>query len=284
VRVLDLPSRLIPDDALAELPSVAYARLRGEEDDAALSLIANDDLACRDMLYLWSVMLHPHDCASRTAINHAMTADELYHAVRAAPALAPYAKISVKGDAALAIADREDWQTLLEAGFHNDRIGHIAVGYMLRWCVSCWERPEHRAMASLAKAASIVGEWLGVHKIKGGSQQNIIRNWWGEYKSVAHLWAAFHLLHEWGRPIDGQIVYNLILLGTAQWLAERGAQIVPKGRGAGEAILPAAEIWQIPPEMVPRCNDGTPAYRIWNTDHRAHDLRDFAMPPALQPM
>jgi len=68
---------------------------------------------------------------------------------------------------------------------------------------------------------------------------------WGDFKNVAHLWAAF--IPQWIELVDEEVLSDARLpdfLADARWFAEAGANLIPKhGRGP---VLNKGVIWMIP--------------------------------------
>src|SRR5438477_5000967 len=190
MRFLNLPSAQIDDAMAAELPSVSLA-IRAGVNDEDLTVIAEKDLVGRDLLYAIAIMCAPDNEPAIARLHEALIAGELYQLVRFLEAA--HVACSVEGEVTLAIADREDPHSLLKAMIEHDWLGHIASGYVLRWIVSRWRAGKDEASASLAAAAQAVEAWCQKNKIKGGGVQHITRNIWPKYKTVSHLWAAFHI-------------------------------------------------------------------------------------------
>jgi hypothetical protein len=187
--VLDLPSLHFDDEAAARRPSVALAAFFGETD---LAGVAGEDLATRDHLYLLSVMCAPNDPDFAARVHHAVNAAEITGIVRELNRLG--VEHSVGGDAALAAMERENLVDVLRE--QQRWVAHFAAGYMLRWVLSRWQRPQTRDDASLNKAAAVFEEWCKQHRVTGGGSENVLRNLWPAYRSVAHLWAAWHMVQE----------------------------------------------------------------------------------------
>jgi hypothetical protein len=275
--VLDFPSAHIDDKAASELPSVVLAKLQGEEDPDCLSAAAARDLVGRDLFHAMMVMCAPDEPGEAVCrFNESLVANELYQFTKAINDTGCH-EISIDGATALAIADREDPKHILKLLLTRDWVAHIASGFILRWIVSRWLEPETRGSASLAKAASAIHGWCEANGIVGGKPQNVTRNIWKEYKSVSHLWAAFYMIME--AEIDISTVSGfLTFCGSAQWLLDLGANIVPVGARPGESVLSSEDAWAMPTSHVPRTADGTIKWRIWNTDLGAHDIRNFIGP------
>jgi hypothetical protein len=236
---LELPSSHIGDDAVWELPAVAFAVAQGEMDSDILSALANEDLANRDWMFILGIMCSPHDASEAVRLNNALTANELYEAGKLIDTAKMEGAFSVA--AALAVADRES--------------------------------PQARNQASLTEAARRVEEWCTKHQIVGGKIENVIRNLWRKYRCVAHLWAAFYVLN------DGNVWELLpasasmsLFLGTAQWLFEQGARIVPRGRRHGDTVLSAQDAWTIPDTYVQLTENGAVGHYCWNRDPDSHDI------------
>lgn len=269
--VLDFPSLHIDDSGAAELPSVAFGLLRGD-DDAKLSDIAARDLVYRDFMYVFGVMLAPDDFKLQIRLNHALTAHEIFEAAKLIVEIGLPADVDL--DVAISLGEREDHKELLGKLISNDSLHHVVSGFILRWIVSRWHNSSTRNEASLAKAASVVEEWAKQHQIAGAKKQNVIRNIWRKYSSVSHLWAALHLAQEGNVDITTPFGFSAFC-GTAQWLLEQAAVIVPIGRRADEAVLPIDRAWTIPTPFVRRKPDGSVGTRYWNKAPEAHDIRNM---------
>lgn len=268
--VLDFPSAHLDEKAASRLPPVAFEILGGRADPRHLKAVAAADLKTRDLLYTLTVMGTCGDLKTIDRQNRALTAGELYAAVRLLREME--FKVNLDGHTALEIADREDVRQIMSAILGTDWLGHIAAGYIVRWVVSRSLSPGTRAQASLNAAAGKIEEWCKTHRITGGGRQNIIRHLWPSYKPVAHLWASFYLMLDAGIDlctIDGFKSF----LGTAQWLLEKAVTFVPNGRRAGETLLSRAETWE-----VPLANGCHPI--IWNDELDDHDIRTKP-PPAF---
>jgi hypothetical protein len=268
---LELPSSHIGDDAVWELPAVAFAVAQGEMDSDILSALANEDLANRDWMFILGIMCSPHDASEAVRLNNALTANELYEAGKLIDTAKMEGAFSVA--AALAVADRESPKEIAGDLLHHEWLAHVACGYILRWIISRHENPQARNQASLTEAARRVEEWCTKHQIVGGKIENVIRNLWRKYRCVAHLWAAFYVLN------DGNVWELLpasasmsLFLGTAQWLFEQGARIVPRGRRHGDTVLSAQDAWTIPDTYVQRTENGAVGHYCWNRDPDSHDI------------
>jgi hypothetical protein len=272
--------------AASTLPSVAFAVLGGEEDAERLSALAAADLAVRDFIYTLSVMCSPNDFDEVVRLNHALSSDELYHAMQLLSKI-PGISGSASTETALAVADRENWPEIITQLLHNDWLSHIVSGYIVRWIVSRWRQAETKNAASLTKAIAVIEEWCRTHSIIGGGRQNIQRYLWPRYKSVSHLWAAFYVVKDCEIDIKTADGFQ-IFLSTAQWLLEQSSRIVPTGRRAGEPVLLINDAWQIPASYVRRAvarsDEGDKDLGIvhaWITDPDAHDIRTTGRPPFL---
>ncbi len=268
--ILDFPSNYVPDGEAEKLPPVALGILAGASEEE-LSKAAADYLAGRDFIYTLSVMCSPESEIDAARVIYAQSLEELYQA------MGIVRELGLNGDVdsalALEIADRDNVYVLLKKLSETGAVGHIASGYILRWIVSRWRESSMREMASLATAASIIEEWGKRHKVVGTSRQNVMRNVWREYSSVAHLWAALDLMMEAGRePFTPSGFVQFC--STAQWLLEQGAAIVPKGRRDGESVLSLDSAWSVPDSFVLRTQRGSIVH-LWNLNLGAHDIRNM---------
>ena len=296
--VLDLPSLHIDDEAAASLPAVVLAQLIGEEDHDNLGAIAANWLVTRDFLYTLSVMCAPDhqseddDLVGR--LHDALNATEIYDVSEVLSEIDSLSgtldvDILLKGTsnprlgALRAVANREEPTNIINMLLANDRLAHIAAGYILRWIVSRWRDPSTKNEASLTQAAAAVEQWCKTHRIKGGGAQNLVRNMWPRYKAVSRLWAAFYIMNDARIDItttDGFVSF----CSAAQWLLEQSAKIVPKGRRAGETILTLDEAWTVPASHVrrlihPATFEDAGIVTVWNNELGVHDIREAGGPP-----
>lgn len=269
--VIDFPSNHTSDEDLVTRPPVMFGLLRGESD-GKLSEIATQDLIYRDFVYVLAIMCAPEDGGLRLRLNHALAAHELYEALKVVSDVG--LRSDVDGDVALSFGDREDPKLLIEHLLGNDKVAHVSSGYILRWIISRWQSSQTRNEASLTKAASVIEDWAKTQRIPGFKRQNITRNIWPQFASVAHLWAALHMAQDMRVNITTPLGFCQFC-GAAQWLLEQGASIVPKGRRQGEAVLNLEQAWAVPDSHVQRMDDGAIGTRFWISDPAAHDIRNI---------
>src|SRR5438045_2844046 len=131
----------------------------------------------------------------------------------------------------------------------------MAAGYILRWIVSRWQNLNTRDQASLASAVDVVESWCKNNQIARGGRRDNIERLWRKYQSVSHLWAAYQLMYDCSMRYANKRLPSIddlkCFYGTAYWLLEQAAQIVPKRRRPGDAILSRDEAWV-----------GMPAYAV----------------------
>lgn len=278
--ILEFPSGYIDDKAMAELPAVVFAQIQGERDPDQLAWLVVRDLALRDYLYTLSIMCAPDDPDGPINVNHALVADELYRSAGLISEIGLESQMS--GEVGLFIADRKDPKEIIGPLIERDWLGRAASGYVLRWIVSRWQQPATRNTASLRQAAATVEEWCANHRIHGGKVQHVTRNLWPKYRSVSHLWAAHQLMQATAEDPCTPAGFETFC-GTAQWLLEQGAAVVPVGGRAGETVLSIADAWVIPESYLTRGENGALSPPIvWNTDPAVHDIRNTAPPPFLR--
>lgn len=279
--VLDFPSAYIDDRAASQLPSVVLTHLSGESDEDVLSAVAEQDLVFRDLLYTLVVMCAPDAVELGIEVNNLLVLDEIYKVSKLLSDAGITGHMDI--ETAVQMADRDDPEAVIVSLIWNDWLGHIACGYMLRFMVSRWQDEDTRHLASIAQAANVVEEWCTVNRIYGGKRQNLTRMIWKKYGKVSHLWAAFYTMLN--AEIDVSTPRGfLFFCGTAQWLLECGATIVPKGRRAGEAILRLDQAWTIPESHLQRGPDGTVNTKVWSEELDAHDIRKTDAPAAAKPV
>jgi hypothetical protein len=135
----------------------------------------------------------------------------------------------------------------IEKDAHN-RLSHgLVAGETLNCLLQIAEfAPQH---ASLRQAQFIVKKVRIKQKfatrIPIPASATPIETAWGNFKSVAHLWAAF--IPRWIELGDEEVLSDAMLpdfLAVARWLAEAGANLTPK-RGR-EPVLDKGVIWMIP--------------------------------------
>ena len=86
-----------------------------------------------------------------------------------------------------------------------------------------------------------------------------IKKYWREYESVAHLWSAWRLNMSYRYVEDQTSLFfeNLpMLLQVAAGQLEFGRTFVPARVKPRKAILDTPDIWDVPPEILPRPLDG----------------------------
>lgn len=279
--MLDFPSAYIDDHAASQLPSVVLTHLCGESDEDVLKAVAEQDLVLRDFLYTLVVMCAPDEVDLAIAVNNLLVLDEIYEISKLLSDAGMTGDMDI--ETAVQMADRDDPMVVISSLIRNDWLGHVACGYMLRFMVSRWLNEDSRHLASIAQAANSVEEWCTVNGIYGGKKQNLTRVVWKKYGKVSHLWAAFHAMRD--AELDPTTADGfLVFCGTAQWLLECGATIVPKGRRAGEAILRLDQAWTVPESHLHRGPDGTISTRVWSEELDVHDIRKTEAPPAAHPV
>lgn len=262
--VLDLPSAKMDTKAKHCMPPVAMAVLRGE-DASVIEALALECAAERDFLYVLSVMCFPDDPDEVVRLKFAIDANEMDQNLRAVGN-----RPIISYEKSLLIAHWENGRHLLGHVLDRDLLGHLAAGWILRWIVAQRLHGDP-AMASLRRGAEVFGKWCSNNRHHGGTAPYVRSQLWPKYRSVAHLWAALHMMQEVGwRPSTPPAL--LFFFNTAQWLLERGAEIVPKGGRTGEAVLNLATAWSPPADRVHRMPDGSISMHIWDPDPGAHKI------------
>lgn len=273
--ILDLPSAHFDAASLLEIPEVVLARIRGEEDLAKLSAIGNEVLLHRDIMHTLAIMCSP-DQDHVLAINHALAADQALGIVKELREAS--AEHMVASDVAVSFAEERDWKRLFDDSMRANGTACMASGYILRWVISRWQRPETRAEASLTKAISVVEKWAHANRITGAGRQNLLQHVWPKFKAVSHLWAAFFIFKDLGMSPTTSEGF-LHFLSTAHSLLLTASTIVPKGRRAGEAFLPLDAAWQIPESYLVRARAGEVDLGVighWVHNADSHDIRKIA--------
>lgn len=270
--ILDLPSAHFDSASLLQIPEVVLARIAGEEDPAKLSAIANDVLLQRDIFHTLSIMCSP-DQDHVLTINHALAADEAFRLSGELDEAS--VEHVVDGEVARSFAGERDWKRLLDESMQTNSVAFAASGYILRWVISRWQKPETRAEASLTKAISVIEAWAQANRIGGAGRQNLKQHIWPKFQPVAHLWAAFYIFEDLGFSLSTPYGFQHFL-STAHSLLLTASTIVPKGRRAGEAFLSVDAAWQIPETHLERVKCGEEDLGVissWIGNDDSHDIR-----------
>ena len=275
---LQFPSLDIPDESLRPLEEnqhtligVAMWDFMEVPDEETRRLGKISYLIGMDFIHTLVIMCAPSFPERAMTVQDHIWRFEVHEAIKALR-VDDY-DVSVGGDLAVAIAEKEDWRVLLRELLATDVLGHIAAGWMVRWAVSRWPNPATRSSASLNKAAAVIEEWATENRLRGATKNNIKRRLWPAYRSVSHLWAAMYLCEEGGIDPTHPLGWS-IFLGTAQWILEEGSKIAPVRGRPGETFLSRESAWTIPEEFLQRGPGGEIGTRTWNTDIRSHDIRN----------
>lgn len=273
--ILDLPSAHFDSASVLEIPEVVLARIAGEEDLTKLSAIANDVLLNRDIFQTLTVMCTP-DQDRVLAINHALAADQALGIVKELREAS--VEHMVSSDVYVSLAEERDWKRLLDDSMRANGAACMASGYILRWVISRWQRPETRAEASLGSAITKIEEWAQANRVPGVGRQNLKQHIWPKFRAVSHLWAAFYIFEDLGFSFTTPCGFQHFL-STAHSLLRTASTIVPKGRRAGEVFLPMDAAWQIPETHLERLKVGDEDLGVigsWIGDPDSHDIRKRA--------
>ncbi len=136
--------------------------------------------------------------------------------------------------------------TISSQAGHQGYLGWVA-GQILLFVLRCAaHRPED---ASVRKAIEINGLALvREERLQGrkfSSSTTTIRNAWGDYKSVSHLWAALHILEKGEYGLNTENLTEF--LGAAEFLRGRGeGHYPPPKRVNAEPLLAPNEAWRAP--------------------------------------
>lgn len=105
---------------------------------------------------------------------------------------------------------------------------------------------------SIKKATHIVEQFAADTEYGDSTKMNKsrkkIRDAFKEYKSVAHLWAAFRLNNAYPFAKGGDIFLGKLplFLAVSQGLLEFGESFIPYRARPEEPILPAEQMWELP--------------------------------------
>lgn len=83
-----------------------------------------------------------------------------------------------------------------------------------------------------------------------------IRNYWNEYRTVAHLWAAHRTFQQPGSPYSGDDVCLLdpdafrTFLAVAEWYRNVGETCISAHAKNPEPLLPTADMWRVPADFT----------------------------------
>src|SRR5271166_290896 len=286
MKVLNLPSTYLSGDRLWHAPSLAFGslldRLRGAANHDQLCAFAYEQLAQRDLLYTLAVMCSPNDPTVVERFDAAVVAHELYETLKLINEGRRFGLYNQLGsETTLAVVNRETPIDILKPLISTHKVAHIASGYMLRRIVSLHQTTEERGKGSLAEAASTVELFCDINGLGGGKKQTIARYLWPKYRSVSHLWAAWSIIQNAGWGEKDIYEWFPMFCGTAQWLLEQGARIIPTGSTRRKTVLDLNDAWSIPASRVSRLADKTITNRVWNQDPEAHDLRNMRLPKAF---
>ncbi len=182
-----------------------------------------------------AVMLSPNDARRRNEIEAAGYADTAIQVDHPTPA-----KIMAH------IHLGPGTNTLLKEAQSQGYLGLIA-GQILLFVLRCAaHKPED---ASVRKAIEINERALAREaRLQGRKFPNSttkIRNAWGDYKSVSHLWAALHILEKGEYGLNPENLTEF--LGTAEFLRRRGEEhYPPPKRAKATPLLAPNEAWRAP--------------------------------------
>jgi hypothetical protein len=283
--VIGLPSLNISQDILWHTPRLSFALMchivNGTPIDEELGTVATQQLADWDFLYVLAVMCAPDDPSQAERLFDALCLEDLYIATQILGEGGAPVWSSMSCATAIAIAHRPPVGDLVKQLVSKKWLAHIACGYILRRIIS---RHQHNpGRATFADAAATIEHFCQRNSISGGMSQNVIRHLWPQYKSVAHLWAAWSAIQDSGlgeQPIER---WFPTFCGTSQWLLEQGAAIV-LSRSNGQTVLDPEHAWILPESRVSRSSDGAIVNRVWSNDLEDHDLRCKRMPTNTHPL
>lgn len=176
--------------------------------------------------------------------------------------------ISVPGDISRDLIGHVTPRETMQKDLVRARLHGTVAGLMLRWSVSRW-RAGRRNEASKAKAAGVVHEWLKSSPDRRPARSSAVESWFDEYRSTAHLWAAWQLIDAAGVNAATPDGFRA-LVSTCHWLLTEGAQIVPPNSSAGP-LLRTDAAWVLPVHLA-----GPEV--IWSDDLDVHDIRQWGHP------
>jgi hypothetical protein len=93
------------------------------------------------------------------------------------------------------------------------------------------------AVRSLSGAAA-AGEGVA----SGGRSERYVREAWGNFKPVSHLWAAFRMIQLGVTTQGGELNYTDRLLVLSHFILKLALTLRPKGRGS---LLSSEEVWRL---------------------------------------
>jgi hypothetical protein len=165
--------------------------------------------------------------------------------------------------------DAPDAQTVAQQSAINAAFGGTVAGLILGWTLFRAERSDTRMSASLSNAFKMIDEACKQGRWRGGGVENLKRNIWPTFRSVAHFWAALHIWNDKGydfSQLSTPSGLGLFLM-TSEWFRNKGESYVPTRAKA--PILEAKETWKIRPEV----SSDWPSFDVQCVDQDAWDLR-----------
>jgi hypothetical protein len=168
----------------------------------------------------------------------------------------------VDGATHVELMDHESPRVSLYEDLARAQIQGAAAGFILRWIVSRWQADLPKE-ATIAKASNVMRDWLQSSPHRRPATSSAVENWWRRYRSVAHLWAAWHLVDEASLDASAPDGFGAFA-ATSHWLLLVGSQIIPQ-RGS-EPLLSVDTSWRLPDEV-------SGPHMIWSDSLDAHDIR-----------
>ncbi len=129
----------------------------------------------------------------------------------------------------------------------NSIKGHVAGLILLSYAFMAETDQEE---PSMRKAKHITSWILKKHSTGSSIGKTLpsLDKFWSEFRSVAHLWAAFLVLQEQGSVLLSENVNEF--LGIAEWFREFGEGCFPSRVKNSEALLDPEQTWRPHPDYL----------------------------------
>jgi len=202
-----------------------------------------------DGIWVDALMLFPADDALRSSVFAAMrTSAEIKGAKK-------HDRIDIEVSTLNLILDAPSWNEIKSLTKEATKQGIVAGDVLASlYLMDRFGVPE----PSMNKAIHIASEYAAESKWGDGKRLNVsermIREAWVEYKSVAHLWAAFRLNQAYPFATkDGLFAESLCdFLAVAAGVLNFAVAFKPFRARGSQPILTRKEAWAPPKDIVPR--------------------------------
>lgn len=158
-------------------------------------------------------------------------------------------KVSIPASTFSVIRGSGDFKKLLDDAANESFLYGLVSGYICGWCVFRAQFSSTMNSASLGAACRMIEEAFRKTGRIGGSVDNIKKNKWPIFRSVAHLWAAYiifmenyengleDLFHGKLHALEGFVL-------VSEYIREKGESHRPKGARASDTLLNSEDTWK----------------------------------------